>query len=69
MKNRIFKNWSWIRAAYVGVGVIISIQAISALQWLGLAIGIYVTAMGVFAFGCASGNCVVKHEQDHKIMK
>lgn len=26
-------------------------------QWFGVAFGSYFAAMGLFAFGCASGNC------------
>lgn len=26
-------------------------------QWLGLAFGAYFASMGLFAFGCAGGNC------------
>lgn len=26
-------------------------------QWMGVALGTYFAAMGLFAFGCAAGNC------------
>jgi|25BtaG_2_1085352.scaffolds.fasta_scaffold03818_5 hypothetical protein len=57
MKNSFLKNWTWVRAAYLIIGMLIIFQAASAAQWWGLALGIYVAAMGLFSFGCAAGNC------------
>lgn len=57
MKSRLLYNWTWVRAAYLVIGVLVILQAASADQWWGLALGIYVAAMGLFSFGCAAGNC------------
>ena len=72
MKNRILKNWSWPRLAYLIIGLLVSFQAADANQWWGLALGAYVTAMGLFGFGCAAGNCAggncsVEPDRDQKI--
>ncbi|MCC8359091.1 MULTISPECIES: hypothetical protein [Salinimicrobium] len=72
MKDRILKNWTWVRAAYVIIGLLVTFQAASAEQWWGLGLGVYVAAMGVFGFGCAGGNCAggncaVEPEKDQKI--
>ena len=39
----------------MGIGLVY--YSISERQWLGTIIGIYFMAMGIFAVGCASGNC------------
>lgn len=57
MKKRLFQNWTWVRAAYLIIGLLVIIQAASAEQWWGMALGGYVAAMGLFSFGCAAGNC------------
>ncbi|PKR81704.1 hypothetical protein CW751_04035 [Brumimicrobium salinarum] len=57
MKERILKNWSFIRIAYLLLGLLIVIQSVMAHEWLLVAFGGYFVAMGLFAFGCASGNC------------
>ena len=58
MKERILTNWTFTRAFYLIVGVFVVIQSIMGQQWFGIAFGGYFAAMGVFAFGCASGNCL-----------
>ena len=57
MKDRILKNWTVLRIFYLLIGGVILIQSVSAHEWLGLAIGGYFAAMGIFAFGCAAGAC------------
>lgn len=57
MKQRILSNWTLIRALYLILGVAVIFQSIFSQQWFGLAFGSYFAAMGLFAFGCASGNC------------
>lgn len=74
MKNRILTGWTWVRAAYLVIGLLVIFQAASANQWWGLALGAYVTAMGLFGFGCAAGNCAggncaVEPDQDQKKSK
>jgi hypothetical protein len=58
MKERILTNWTFTRAFYLIVGIFVVIQSIMSQQWFGIAFGGYFAAMGLFAFGCASGNCV-----------
>ena len=57
MKERILSNWSLIRVFYVIIGGTLIIQSVLSNQWIGVLVGAYFAAMGVFAFGCASGNC------------
>ena len=58
MKERILTNWTLTRAFYLIAGIFVVIQSIMSQQWFGIAFGGYFAAMGLFAFGCASGNCV-----------
>ena len=60
MKERILTGWTIARWLYLGIGVLIIVQSIISRQWFGVAIGIYFAAMGLFAFGCAAGNCIGK---------
>jgi hypothetical protein len=57
MKDRILKNWNLTRVLYLVIGIAIIIQSITNHQWLGVFFGGYFASMGLFAFGCASGNC------------
>lgn len=58
MKNRILNNWTFIRVLYLIMGGYIIFQSAIHQQWLGIALGGYFASMGLFAFGCASGNCI-----------
>ena len=58
MRDRILKNWTLSRGFYVLIGTLVIIQSYIDEQWFGVAFGGYFTAMGLFPFGCASGNCV-----------
>lgn len=57
MKERILTNWTFIRALYLIIGVAVIIQSVMSHQWFGIAFGGYFASMGLFAFGCAAGNC------------
>lgn len=57
MKDRILTGWTFRRALYAGLGVFVIIQSIIQQQWFGILLGGYFVSMGVFAFGCAAGNC------------
>ncbi|HRG53387.1 MAG TPA: hypothetical protein PLL00_11175 [Bacteroidia bacterium] len=59
MKKRLFSNWTFVRAVYLVLGTLILMQAIITHQWLGILLGGYLASMGLFAFGCAAGNCSV----------
>ena len=58
MKERLLTNWTITRAFYLIVGIFVVIQSIMSQHWFGIAFGGYFAAMGLFAFGCASGNCI-----------
>jgi hypothetical protein len=57
MKKRILTGWSFTRVLYLILGGMIIAQSIVNIEWLGIVIGAYFSSMGLFAFGCASGNC------------
>lgn len=57
MKERILTNWTFSRALYLIMGIVIIIQAAIGHQWVGFVLGGYFASMGLFAFGCAAGNC------------
>ena len=57
MKERILTNWTFTRVLYLIMGCAVIIQSVMSQQWFGVAFGGYFAAMGLFAFGCASGNC------------
>ena len=57
MKERILSNWTFSRALYLVFGIVLIIQSAMSHQWFGVVFGGYFSAMGLFAFGCAAGNC------------
>ncbi len=57
MKERILTNWSFRRIVYLAVGGILIYESIISHLWVGIAFGGYYAAMGLFGFGCASGQC------------
>lgn len=57
MKERILNNWTFMRALYLLIGTAIIVQSIMSQEWFGVAFGGYFASMGLFAFGCAAGNC------------
>lgn len=57
MKQRILTNWTFTRALFLVVGITVIVQSVLSQQWFGAIFGGYFAAMGLFAFGCASGNC------------
>jgi hypothetical protein len=57
MKERILKNWTFTRALYLLIGTAVIVQSVVSQQWFGAIFGGYFASMGLFAFGCASGNC------------
>jgi hypothetical protein len=57
MKERILTGWTFSRAAYFIMGSFIIADSIISKQWVALAFGVYFASMGLFAFGCAAGNC------------
>jgi hypothetical protein len=57
MKQRILTNWTFMRALYLLMGIAVIVQSVMSQQWFGVAFGGYFASMGLFAFGCAAGNC------------
>lgn len=57
MIERIMTGWTFQRAFYLIAGGGMVIMSAVDHQWAGALIGGYFAAMGLFAFGCASGNC------------
>jgi len=57
MTERIFTGWTFQRVLYFLFGVIVMVQGIVDGQWIGVLFGGYFASMGLFAFGCAAGNC------------
>lgn len=57
MIQRVLTGWNFGRVVYLVLGLIVVIQSAVIQQWLGIVLGGYFASMGLFAFGCASGNC------------
>jgi len=57
MKNRILTGWNVQRVLFLMMGIAIIVQSAISKQWSGLVFGGYIASMGLFAFGCAGGNC------------
>ena len=57
MLNRMLTGWTWIRAAYLFIGMWIVIQSALEGQWIGIVLGAWPTVMGLFGLACAGGNC------------
>jgi hypothetical protein len=57
MKNRILTGWNVQRVLFLLMGIAIIVQSAISEQWSGLLFGGYIASMGLFAFGCAGGNC------------
>ncbi len=67
MLNRILSGWTITRVLYVAMGTFVIVESIMDKQWLGMALGGYFAAMGLFAFGCAAGNCYSPTNQTSKL--
>ncbi|HOJ91757.1 MAG TPA: hypothetical protein PLH86_11685 [Saprospiraceae bacterium] len=57
MIKRVLNNWTFTRALYLILGVFVIVQSVMLHQWVGALLGAYFASMGLFAFGCAAGNC------------
>ncbi|MDR0794364.1 MAG: hypothetical protein LBE82_13735 [Chitinophagaceae bacterium] len=57
MKKRILTGWNFGRVIYAALGILLIVQSIWQAEWWGILFGGYFAAMGIFAFGCATGNC------------
>lgn len=61
MINRISTNWTFTRIIFLIMGITVIVHSILTQQWFGIAFGGYFAAMGLFAIGCAAGNCYTGH--------
>jgi len=59
MKNNIFNGWNFTRVLYTLIGLVLLIHAIIDYTIFGILLGLYISAMGIFAFGCSAGNCSI----------
>ena len=57
MIERIFTGWTWIRAAYFLIGSWVIVQSALEGEWIGIALGAWPAAMGLFGLACAGVNC------------
>jgi hypothetical protein len=57
MKERLLTAWTFQRGLYLAMGITIIVQSIISKQIIGTFLGVHFASMGLFAFGCASGNC------------
>lgn len=57
MKKRLLYGWNIQRFVFFLAGLIVLVHTIMDQQFIGVFLGIYITAMGLFGFGCASGYC------------
>lgn len=69
MKERILYGWNFVRVLYTLIGVATLIDSVHTSHFLGVLIGGYFTAMGVFAFGCAGNSCAIPVSNTSKIDK
>ena len=66
MKERILTGWTLTRVLYLVMGTYIIVQSVLDQQWIGILLGGYFASMGLFAFGCAAGNCGVRYSEGRK---
>lgn len=57
MIKKIISGWSFRRALYLGLGILLIVQSVVNNMWFGVIFGAYFAAMGLFSFGCAGGHC------------
>ncbi len=60
MKEKILTGWNFQRVLFLVLGGIILFTAIPKADWISIVFGGYFFSMGLFAFGCAAGNCYNK---------
>lgn len=57
MKEKLLSGWTFGRLLYLLMGSFLVIQSFQDRQWVGVIFGAYFASMGLFAFGCAAGQC------------
>lgn len=66
MKQRILTGWNFRRIIYLFAGSTIIVQSAIMREWVGIFIGSYFACMGLFALGCAAGNCAIADDDRTK---
>lgn len=59
MKQRLSTGWNFTRIIYLLIGGFVMISSAISREWMGVFLGGYVASMGLFALGCAAGNCFI----------
>ncbi len=62
--ERIKMPWTFIRFVYLILGATVLFQGVYEQLWLGAVVGVYFTFMGLFSWGCASGNCAIPNQPE-----
>ena len=57
MKDRILTSWTFVSVLYLLMGFFVISKSAMSHQWIGILFGGYFASIGLFALGCASGNC------------
>jgi len=57
MKERLLLGWTFMRLLYLTLSIMVMIQTFVVKEWIGFLFGAYFASMGLFGFGCATGNC------------
>lgn len=62
MRASLKYGWNTRRVIYTLIGAVIVIRFFLDKEWIGMLLGGYFFAMGLFGFGCAGGNCAAPRE-------
>ncbi len=62
--QRFFSPWNLSRFLFLFIGIAILIQAALDSLWIGIFFGSYFILKGLFAWGCAGGNCHIPAPAD-----
>ncbi|MFM2377188.1 MAG: hypothetical protein RLZZ165_2285 [Bacteroidota bacterium] len=57
MKTRLLTGWNLQRLGFLIAGLLTILASMEDNGWLGILMGSYFSAMGLFALGCAAGSC------------
>jgi hypothetical protein len=66
MKLRISTGWNFRRVLFLLAGSVIIVQSAIMHEWIGMLMGGYFASMGLFALGCAAGNCFTGNDCETK---
>ena len=54
MIQRVLNGWNIQRVLFTGIGLYVLVDSIYRTEWIGIVMGAYFSAMGLFGFGCAA---------------